>query len=480
MTASSLPGIDGGPREALAARVSKLFRTTAFKLSLAYLAVFAICAFLALGYVAWNARAVLDDQIVSTIDAEINGLSEQYNSGGLRRLISVVERRSKEPGASLYLVTTANGDHVVGNVASVPAAVLAKPGQSEVSYGRGEANADEHYAIVQVFTLPGGFRLLVGRDTEERDRLRAVIGRAFASSLAAVIVLGIIGGWLAASRVLARVDAMTRTTRAIMAGDLDDRLAVAGNGDELDRLATNLNQMLERIGELMRGMREVSDNVAHDLKTPLTRLRNRADEALRRSSSAEELRAALEAVIEEGDGLIRVFNALLMIARLEAGSAGELMAPLDLGASARSVGELYEVLAEDHGLTIEVQAPEGVVIQANRELIGQALANLVDNALKYGSPAEGGAGRILIAVEKRAGAAVLTVSDHGPGIPEEEREHVLARFVRLEKSRSRPGFGLGLSLVNAVMRIHRGTLRLADNGPGLKVEMVFPVVPQTP
>ena len=474
MTASSLPGSDGAQREALAARVSKLFRTTAFKLSLAYLAVFAICAFLALGYVAWNARAVLDDQIVSTIDAEINGLSEQYNSGGLRRLISVVERRSKEPGASLYLVTTANGDHVVGNVASVPAAVLAKPGQSEVSYGRGEANADEHYAIVQVFTLPGGFRLLVGRDTEERDRLRAVIGRAFASSLAAVIVLGIIGGWLAASRVLARVDAMTRTTRAIMAGDLDDRLAVAGNGDELDRLATNLNQMLERIGELMRGMREVSDNIAHDLKTPLTRLRNRADEALRRSSSAEELRAALEAVIEEGDGLIRVFNALLMIARLEAGSAGELMATLDLGASARSVGELYEVLAEDHGLTIEVQAPTGVVIQANRELIGQALANLVDNALKYGSPVEGGAGRILIAVERRPGAAVLTVSDHGPGIPEEEREHVLARFVRLEKSRSRPGFGLGLSLVNAVMRIHRGTLRLADNGPGLKVEMVFP------
>lgn len=475
MTASLLPATEAVQRESLAARVSKLFRTTAFKLSLAYLAVFAICAFLALGYVAWNARAVLDDQIVSTIDAEINGLSEQYNSGGLRRLISVVERRSREPGASLYLVTTANGEHVVGNVSSVPAAVLAKPGQSEVSYGRGEANADEHFAIVQVFTLPGGFRLLVGRDTEERDRLRAVIGRAFLSSLAAVIVLGIIGGWLAASRVLARVDAMTRTTRAIMAGDLDDRLAVAGNGDELDRLATNLNQMLERIGELMRGMREVSDNIAHDLKTPLTRLRNRADEALRQSSSAEELRAALEAVIEEGDGLIRVFNALLMIARLEAGSAREIMAPLDLGATARSVGELYEALAEDHGLAIAVRAPDGVFIEANRELIGQALANLVDNALKYGSPAEGDTGHILIAVEQKPGAIVLTVADQGPGIPEEEREHVLARFVRLEKSRSRPGFGLGLSLVNAVMRIHRGMLRLGDNNPGLKVEMIFPV-----
>lgn len=474
MTASSLPGIETAQRESLAARVSKLFRTTAFKLSLAYLAVFAICAFLALGYVAWNARAVLDDQIISTIDAEINGLSEQYNSGGLRRLISVVERRSREPGASLYLVTTANGDHVVGNVSSVPADVLAKPGQSEVSYGRGEANGDEHFAIVQVFTLPGGFRLLVGRDTEERDRLRAVIGRAFGSSLAAVIVLGIIGGWLAASRVLARVDAMTQTTRAIMAGDLDDRLAVAGNGDELDRLATNLNQMLERIGELMRGMREVSDNIAHDLKTPLTRLRNRADEALRGASSADDLRAALEAVIDEGDGLIRVFNALLMIARLEAGSAAEIMAPLDLGATARSVGDLYEALAEDHGLTIEVRAPEGVVVDANRELVGQALANLVDNALKYGSPVDGVAAGIVIAVEQRPGAVVLSVADHGPGIPEEEREHVLARFVRLEKSRSRPGFGLGLSLVNAVMRLHRGTLQLAGNEPGLRVDMIFP------
>ncbi|GJE40790.1 HAMP domain-containing sensor histidine kinase [Methylobacterium persicinum] len=465
-----------GQRESVVARVSKLFRTTAFKLSIAYLAVFALCAFLALGYVAWNARAVLDDQIVSTIDAEINGLSEQYNSGGLRRLISVVERRSREPGASLYLVTTANGDHIVGNVASVPAAVLAKPGQSEVSYGRGEANADEHFAIVQVFTLPGGFRLLVGRDTEERDRLRAVIGRAFASSLGAVIVLGIIGGWLAASRVLARVDAMTRTTRAIMAGDLDDRLAVAGNGDELDRLATNLNQMLERIGELMQGMREVSDNIAHDLKTPLTRLRNRADDALRRASSADELRAALEAVIDEGDGLIRVFNALLTIARLEAGSASEIMAPLDLGATASGVGELYEALAEDHGLAIETRTEAGVFIEANRELIGQALANLIDNALKYGTPDEGSPAKVLISVEARDGFAHLAVADHGPGIPDGEREHVLARFVRLEKSRSRPGFGLGLSLVNAVVRLHRGTLRLADNHPGLRLELTLPLL----
>ena len=455
--------------ESVRARFQKLFRTTAFKLSLAYLTIFAACAFLALGYVAWNARQVLDDQIVSTIDAEINGLSEQYNAGGLRRLITVVERRSREPGASLYLVTTGLGEHVVGNVSEVPAGILAKPGQLEISYARGAESA-EHRAIVRIFTLPGGFRLLVGRDTEERDRLRAVIGRAFASSLAVVVLLGVVGGWLVASRVLARVDAMTRTTRAIMAGDLDDRLSVAGNGDELDRLALNLNLMLERIGELMRGLREVSDNIAHDLKTPLTRLRNRADEALRGARSPDELRAALEGVIEESDGLIRVFNALLMIARLEAGQGSATMGPLDLGPVVRGVGELYEALAEEQGLVLDVAAPDGLTCEGNRELIGQAIANLVDNALKYGA----GGGRITVEGARQDGEIRLSVADRGPGIPEAERGRVLDRFVRLEDARTRPGFGLGLSLVNAVARLHQGSLALEDHAPGLRVVLSIP------
>jgi signal transduction histidine kinase len=462
-------------RESAGARVQKLFRTTAFKLSLAYLAIFALCAFLALGYVAWNARTVLDDQIVSTIDAEINGLSEQYNSGGLRRLISVVERRSREPGASLYLVTTAAGDHVAGNVGYVPAAVLATPGQSETTYGRSDSDAAAHRAIVRVFTLPGGFRLLVGRDTEERDRLRAVIGRAFGTSVTAVVLLGVIGGWLAASRVLRRVDAMTQTTRAIMAGDLDGRLHVAGNGDELDRLAASLNLMLERIGELMRGMRDVSDNIAHDLKTPLTRLRNRADEALRRADDRpEDLRAALEAVIEEGDGLIRVFNALLMIARLEAGSAREVLVPLDVGAVVRGVGDLYDALAEDQGFVLDVRAADGLVIAGNRELIGQALANLIDNAFKYGDALNGAQARVSLDAWRADDHIRIAVADRGAGIPDAERAHVLDRFVRLEEARSRPGFGLGLSLVNAVVRLHQGSLRLSDNGPGLRVEISIP------
>lgn len=452
-------------------RLGNLFRTTAFKLSFAYLVIFATFALLALGYVAWNATRVLDDQIVSTIEAEINGLSEQYKAGGLRRLISVVERRAGEPGASLYLVTTAAGERVVGNVGALPPGIIAEPGQTESAYARsGEAKDLDHRAIMRIFVLPGGFRLLVGRDVEERDRLRSVIGRTFGSSVGLVVLLGVIGGWFVASRVLHRVDAMTETTRRIMAGDLDGRLAVAGNGDELDRLARNLNEMLERIGELMQGLRDVSDNIAHDLKTPLTRLRNRAEEALRTAETPDALRAAIEAVIEDSDGLIRVFNALLMIGRLEDSRAADNMVTFDGGQVAQEVAELYEPLAAEQGMTLNVAVQPDLRLHGNRELVGQALANLIDNAVKYA-----GTGGTLDVTAERVGDAIhLGVADSGPGIPAEERGRVLDRFVRLEAARSRPGFGLGLSLVDAVVRLHQGALTLDDHAPGLRAVITFP------
>jgi signal transduction histidine kinase len=383
-----------------------------------------------------------------------------------------VERRAGEPGASLYLVTNPAGERIVGNIDALPTGLIVDPGQTEANYARigGTPNV-EHRAIMQIFVLPGGFRLLVGRDVAERDRLRAVIGRTFGSSVGLVVLLGVVGAWFIASRVLKRVDAMTETTRRIMAGDLDGRLAVAGTGDELDRLARNLNAMLERIGELMRGLRDVSDNIAHDLKTPLTRLRNRAEEALRSAETPDALRAAMEGVIEESDGLIRIFNALLMIARLEGANARAEFQPFDVAGVVEAVAELYEPLASEQGLGLRVETSGApLILRGSRELIGQALANLVDNAVKYGGPS----GEIRLSAARVGDSLRLGVADSGPGIPSEARGRVLDRFVRLEEARSRPGFGLGLSLVNAVVRLHQGTLALEDHAPGLSVVITLP------
>jgi signal transduction histidine kinase len=457
----------------------KLFRTTAFRLSFAYLVVFTIFAFGTLGYVAWSAERLLTEQFISTIEAEISGLSEQYRLGGLRRLVNIVDRRSRAPGASLYLVTTSAGERIAGNVGALPPGVIDRPGQFETAYSRIDEvdDARPNHAIVRVYLLPGGFRLMVGRDVEERTRLRDVIHRAFGYSILFIGVLGCAGGWFVARRVLKRVDDMTETTRGIMAGNLGGRLRIAGTGDELDRLAQNLNDMLDRIGELMRGMREVSDNIAHDLKTPLTRLRNKADEALRTAKSPDELKSSLEAIIEESDNLIRIFNALLMIARLEAGNAREELAGFNASETVRDVAELYEALAEEAGLPLEVSVEEDLPVHGSRELLGQAMANLLDNALKYGAQAAASGVSQAIAVSARRldGEAEIVVADRGPGIPEAERSHVLERFVRLETARSRPGFGLGLSLAAAVARLHGGRLRLEDNAPGLRAVLLLPL-----
>ncbi|MFC0283071.1 ATP-binding protein [Camelimonas abortus] len=468
--------------------LGKLVRTTAFKLSLGYLAAFVVMAALVLGYVTQSARDLLIEQTRTTIAAETAGLAEQYRIGGVRRLVLAVDRRTRLPGASLYLLTTFAGERLAGNVGELPAGVLDEEGSRIISYRRDDRHEDrqiEGRALVQVYVLPGGFRLLVGRDLEEQERLRQVMWRAAGVSLTLITVLGCLGGWFITRRVLKRVDEMSQTAKTIMAGDLAGRLPVTGTGDELDRLAMHLNEMLERISELMNGLKEVSDNIAHDLKTPLTRLRNHAEEALRGARAPEDYQAALGAVIEEADNLIKVFNALLMIARLEAGGQPqESMAEFDAAEVARSVIELYEPVAEDLGFTVSVDLPERLPLYGSRELLGQALANLIDNAFKYAAPAGGEAGegrdpsagrpQLAVAARRTAQGVEISVSDNGPGIPEAQRGQVVQRFVRLEGARSRPGFGLGLSLVAAVARLHGGRLRIEDNRPGLRVVLELP------
>jgi signal transduction histidine kinase len=462
----------------------KLFRTTTFKLTLVYLIVFALFAAFLLGYFALNTRRLINEQIIETVNAEINGLSEQYRLGGIRRVVLVVDARARRPGSSLYLVTTFAGQALAGNVTALSPGTLDNLGWIEASYRRLDEvetpDRPEHLALLRVFQLPGGFRLLVGRDLDERERLYRIVLSAGRWSVAIVIVLGLAGGLLVTRRVLRRVDAITETTRTIMHGDLSERLPVAGTGDEIDRLVENLNAMLDRIEALMRGLKEVSDNIAHDLKTPLTRLRNRAEQALRSSCNENEYRNALESTIEESDSLIRTFNALLLIARAESGQARDDMAEFDAAEIALDIAELYEPLAEEKGVMLKVEARTPLLVKGNRELISQALANLVDNAIKYADPkvavANGVSNEIIVRAFKNGERIILTVADHGCGIPKADRARAVERFVRLEESRSQPGSGLGLSLAAAVARLHGGELALEDNQPGLKSIITLPRV----
>jgi signal transduction histidine kinase len=455
----------------IVAALGKLLRATAFRLTLVYLLVFALFAASLLGYFALNTRRLINEQITTTVQGEIRGLTEQYEQGGLRRLVTSVELRSRRPGSNLYLVTTPSGEGLAGNVGAIEPGVLDHPGWLETSYRRLDSpDGADRRALVEVVQL-GGFHLLVGRDLDERERLYNIIANAGRWSFAVVVVLGLAGGFFVSRRVLSRIDAMTGTAQTIMAGDLSGRLPVAGSGDELDRLANNVNAMLDRIVALMRGLTEVSDNIAHDLKTPLTRLRNRCEQALRNSTSEKDYRAALESTIEESDGLIRTFDALLMIARAEAGHARDNMTEFDAAEIARDVSELYEPLAEEKGLALKVEAAAPAPVHGNRELVSQALANLVDNAIKYAGPngkLNGEPAEILVKAGNDGDRIVLTVEDRGPGIPEADRNRVVERFVRLDQSRSQPGLGLGLSLASAVARLHGGELKLEDNHPGLK------------
>ena len=452
--------------------LGRTLRSTAFRLTFAIFGFGAIGAALVLGFVAVQVIKLVDEETRGAIASEAESLLEQYDTGGLRRLGLVLTTRSRAPGGALYLLTDAIGEPLVGNVSQLPPSLTLTSGFGETRY-QGLDGAKSRRALARVYALPNGFRLLVGHDLGDRARIGAVMVRTLSFSLVLFAGLAALGALFVARRVLRRIDAMNVSARALMAGDMTERLPVSGSGDELDRLAAGLNQMLARIGELMGGLREVSDNIAHDLRTPLTRLRNHAEEALRVDGDKEAYRTALTRSIEESDGLIRVFDALLTIARAEAGADRSGVARVDLGEVVASVAELYEPLAEEKGFALTVDCEPGLALDGRRELIGQALANLIDNALKYGAGAKD-RNEIAVTARREGGEVVIEVADRGPGVAADDRERVFDRFVRLESARSRPGSGLGLSLAAAVARLHGGNVRLEDNAPGLKVRLTLP------
>ncbi|MFA9386700.1 MAG: sensor histidine kinase [Methyloceanibacter sp.] len=459
---------------------TKLFRTTTFRLSLSYLALFSAAAAVAVFFIYWNTTVLLSRQLNQTIEAELTGLAEQYRAGGLDQLVRIVAERSETPGNSLYLVADKDGKQLAGNLSAVSPQLWDSVGPVEFVYSRpASGGVERRLAFANVFRLPGGYRLIVGRDIEDRRELSRLILNTMLWGLGAMALVGIGGGYWVSRKLLTRIDGLAATTRTIMAGDLAGRLPVSGSGDELDRLSQSVNLMLARIEQLMAGLREVSDNIAHDLKTPLNRLRNRVEEALREPQDETAYRDVLERTIEEADGLIKTFNALLSIARLEAGAGGENRDTLDMAGLVQDVAELYEPVAEERGIALKAQAADPIIIHGDRQLLGQALANLIDNALKYGAPSAGAgngyAPEVDVQADARGGVARIVVSDRGPGVPDTERDRVLSRFVRLEESRSEPGSGLGLSLVAAVARLHGGKLRLEDNEPGLRVVLSLPM-----
>lgn len=463
-----------------------VLKTTAVRLSALYLLLFAACAVALVFYMTSVSAGMLTSQTKEAITDEVTDLVGFYERGNLPSLVRAVGSRSRQPGANLYLIADRQGRILSGNVESIDPGVLGGQGWTRrpFSYRRfGEAESGDaavtiaapHQALALVLHLPNQMILLVGRDLREPEILRAVVSRALVFALG-MMGIGAAAIWFLVGRTaLRRIDNVSAASQRIMGGDLSGRLPVSGAGDEFDRLSQNLNAMLARISDLNDGLKQVSDNIAHDLKTPLTRLRNRAEAALSGKHKPAEYREALEATIVESDQLIKTFNAILMISRLEAGYSTERSAAVNLVQALDDVVELYEPVAEDAGVALTAEKPKhDVSITGNRELLAQALSNVIDNAIKY-TAGSGTAPAVRVVLEQSESEITLRVSDNGPGIPDAaDRQRVTERFVRLEKSRSQPGSGLGLSLASAIVKYHGGRLDLAPLDPGLSVVMTFP------
>jgi hypothetical protein len=453
----------------------KLFHTSTFRLSAVYLIVFILSVGAILAYVYWNTAGLLERQTNDTIRAEIQGIADQYVRGGVEGVEETVRRRSSDESGSIYLLTTPEGVRMAGNLVSVPDEVaMEDSGWTEFAFNvKTSTGTEAHRARAYYTELPGENVLVVGRDIEDMRQFATIIRNTLVTGTLIALVLGIGGGLLTSRNFLRRVDAITDASRSIMQGDLSGRMPVQGTDDELDRLAESLNRMLEQIERLMRGMQEVSSNVAHDLRTPLTRIKARAESALR-SGAQGDFKAALEQTIDESDRLLQTFTALLSIAKAESGQSREGLQPVDAAIILHEVTELYEPFAEDQGGSLKTEISGELNVRANRQLLAQAISNLVDNALKYGESPTSGVPEIQVTGGIEGDEAVITVSDRGRGVAPEDRQHVLERFVRLDESRSKPGNGLGLSLVAGVMKLHDGRVLLEDNGPGLKVKLVLP------
>jgi len=452
-------------------RTAELLRSTSFRLSLVYMILFAGSVLVLLGFIYWSTVGFMARQTDATIEAEITGLAEQYRVGGLGKLVNILQERvERDPdSSSVYLLASPTFKPLAGNIDSWPNVETGADGWITFEFKDARAGGRIFQARARPFVLTGGLHLLVGRDTRELRATQELIIRALVWGVALTLALAMAGSLIMSRSMLRRIERINQASREIMAGDLRRRIETTGSNDEFDQLAVSLNAMLDEIERLMDGIRHVTDNIAHDLRTPLTRLRNRLERLQADIDRDDPNIAHVERSIADADQLLATFGALLRIARIEAGGVKTSVENVDLAALVRDAAELYDAVAEEEQVRIDLQLESRPQLQGDRDLLFQAVINLLDNAIKY-SPR---GGQVLLRLGERNQHAVLKIADNGPGIPLEEREKVLQRFYRMDRSRSEQGSGLGLSLVAAVARMHNARLEFGDNHPGLIAEMHF-------
>ena len=451
-------------------RMPAFFRTSVFQLTLIYITLFGVSVAALFVFMYWSTVGLLERQTDELIDAEVTGLNEQYQRRGLAGLVDVLRQRARDPmqESSRYLLVDAALRPIAGNMTRWPPEFDRPAERVEFSYTDADGIEVPVRASIMAATSNLGYRLLVGREIRELAQLNQTFRQAALWYVALTFALALVGGVLVGVSAQQRIARLNRTTRQIIAGDLSKRVPLSGFRDEHEELAVNVNAMLDQIESLLAGLRHVGDSIAHDLRGPLTRLRSRLEMLATEEAPS---RASLAECIAQADALLDTFNALLRIARIESGAYRSAFATVDLSRIVRDVCDLYRAAAEDAHLRLSCDSVDGALVFGDRELLAQAMTNLLDNAIKY-TPA---GGRIDVRLEADDRDARLTVADSGPGIAVADRERVLARFTRLDQARTKPGNGLGLPLVRAVALQHDGELKLGDNAPGLVVWLRLPL-----
>lgn len=453
----------------------RLIRTSTFQLAWWYMGIFGASALILVGYVYWATSTYLEQQTNAAVEAEITGLVEQYRQRGIRGLENLIrERLSTTSGSStIYLFADPDLRPLAGNLPAWPAGTVDASGW--YSFTQVDPDGRPVPARGQVFILSDGRRLLVGQNQARLEATRDLINTASLWAFGIGIVLALLGGILMSYSVTRRIDAINRTSREIMAGGLQRRMPVRGIDDEFDQLAGNLNAMLDRIDQLIEGVRAVADNIAHDLRTPLTRLRSRLEGLATRRDLEAGLRSELADCLAESDQLLATFRALLRIARLESGTHAGEWQQVDLAALLHDAWELYAAVGEERDVSVLPVRGTGRV-RGDTDLVFQAVSNLLDNAVKYSPPGS----EVTLEVTDGATEVAIRIADHGPGIPASEHGKVQDRFYRVSATAAIPGSGLGLALVRAIALHHGGRLEFGDNAPGLIATLVLPKVPPAP